>query len=365
MDQQIGFCATVDGVRIAYAVMGQGPALVDPPKWVGHLERDLDDPAWRAFWESLARHHTLIRFDRHGCGLSDRQRTDFSLESDVRSLAAVVDHLQLRRFTLLGVSDGGPIAIAYAAQHQQRVSQLILYGTFAHLDPAAAELNAALASLVRAHWGIGSRTLADMFTPGADAPALEAFAAFQRAAATAEMAAQLLLWDNYIDLRTLLPSLRIPTVVMHRESDLICAFECGRELAALIPGARFVPLPGELHPPAHGDSNAVLRVIAEFLGDPEPERLGEAGLSMQLTASPAADMPAPAPRAAANPAGLTPRELEVLRLLATGKSNPQIAAALIISLNTVERHVNHILAKTGAANRVEASRFAHRHGLVE
>lgn len=133
MEQAVHFCMTVDAVRIAYAVYGQGPAIVVPPASVSRIDPRRAGP----FYGSLAEHYTIVQFDRHGCGLSDRDRTDFSLAPDLRALEAVVDHLKLRRFALLGASAGGPMAITYAAGNPRRVSHLLLYGTRAYLDPAA------------------------------------------------------------------------------------------------------------------------------------------------------------------------------------------------------------------------------------
>ncbi|MEE9161496.1 MAG: alpha/beta hydrolase, partial [Candidatus Neomarinimicrobiota bacterium] len=245
MEQRIQFCSTADGIRIAYATMGQGPALVYPPPWISHVGLACEWPALRYFFQTLARHHTLVTYDRPGCGLSDRDRTDCSLEAEARTLETVVDHLKLKRFALLGVSLGGPIAIAYAAKHPRRVSHLILFGTVAHGDAIAKEeVKASLLSLVRAHWGFGSRTLADIIVPAGDAADHAWFTRFQRESTTAETAAQLLELLFLCDLSGLIPGLRVPTVVMHREKDRSIPFRLGRELAALLPNARFVPLEG-------------------------------------------------------------------------------------------------------------------------
>jgi len=269
MEQQIHFCTTPDGVRIAYATVGKGPALVVPPGWVSHLELGWAIPAFRAFYETLARYHTVVRYDKRGTGLSDRERKDFSLEGEVRDLEALIDHLRLRRFALFGFSEGGPIAIAYATKYPRRVTHLILYATYAHGDAVAGDdVRASLSSLVRAEWGLGSRTLADIFLPGTDAAALEASARFQRESASKEIAAQLLDLVYKLDVVHLLPGLRVPTVVMHRQGDRAIAFRLGRELASLIPSARFVPLEGNIHAHTLGDADSLLRVITEFLGDP-------------------------------------------------------------------------------------------------
>ena len=269
MEQQIRFCITTDGLRLAYSTVGQGSALVAPPGWISHQELGWQDPAGRRFGERLARHHTLVGYDRPGTGLSDRNRTDFSLDSDLRDLETVIDHLKLKRPALLGISWGGPIAIAYAAKHPRRVSHLILYGTFARGEAIATEkVKISLISLVRAHWGFGSKTLADIFMPGADAAGSELFARYQRECATPEIAAKILDLVYKTDVVHLLPSLRVPTLVLHRQRERTMPFRLGRELASLIPNARFVPLEGRDHLPWLGDFEPVLRAIAEFLGDP-------------------------------------------------------------------------------------------------
>jgi len=269
MEQQIRFCITTDGLRLAYSTVGQGLPLVAPPGWISHQELGWQDPVFRRFGERLARHHTLVGYDRPGTGLSDRNRTDFSLDSDLRDLETVIDHLKLKRLALLGYSWGGPIAVAYTAKHPRRVSHLILYGTFARgAAITTEEVKTSLISLVRAHWGFGSKTLADIFMPGADAAGIELFAKFQRECATPEIAAKILELVYKTDVVHLLPSLRVPTLVLHRQRERTMPFRVGRELASLIPNAHFVPLEGRDHLPWLGDSDSVLRAIAEFLGDP-------------------------------------------------------------------------------------------------
>ncbi|HEY40577.1 MAG TPA: alpha/beta fold hydrolase [Dehalococcoidia bacterium] len=268
MEQQIRFCTTPDGARLAYAAVGQGPALVIPPGWVAHLELQWRDANWRAFVERIARHHTVVKYDKRGCGLSDRNRTDFSPDSEVRDLEAIIDHLKARRLALFGISQGGPTAIAYAARYPRRVTHLILYATYARGSQVSTEeMQTSMISLVRSHWGVASRTMADLFNPGTDAAALEASAAYQRQACTAEMAAKLLDLTYKADVTHLLPNLRVPTLVLHRERERAIPFRCGRELAALIPDARFAPLEGNIHPPHRGDTESVLQAIFEFLGE--------------------------------------------------------------------------------------------------
>jgi class 3 adenylate cyclase/pimeloyl-ACP methyl ester carboxylesterase len=269
MDQKIRLCTTTDGIRIAYAAVGDGPPFVVPPGWISHLELEWEQPALRAFFETVAHHHTVVRYDKYGCGLSDRDRTTFTLDQEVQIMETVVDHLKLKRMALFSVSQAGPVAIGYAVRHPRRVSHLILYGTWARRDSIANDaLRSALIPLIRAHWGIGSKALADAFLPGANSSVGEWFARLQRESATPEVAAELIEFGTRLDVADLVPRLRVPTLVLHRRGDLMVPFRLGRELAALTPGARFIPLEGAIHRPYFGDAESVLRAIAEFLEDP-------------------------------------------------------------------------------------------------
>ena len=270
MEQHIRFCTSSDGTRIAYATVGQGPALVCPPGWVSHLELNWEHEPCRAFYETLGRHHTVVLYDKHGTGLSDRDRTDFCLEADVRGLEAVIDHLRLKRLALLGASQSGPVTVAYAVKHARHLTHLILYGTYARGGAiTTGEFKASILSLVRAHWGVGSKALADIFVPGADAVTSEWLARLQRGSATTEMAARLLALVYEVNVSDLLSRVRVATLVMHRQRDRAMPFRLGRELAALIPNARFVPLEGTIHLPWLGDADSVLRAIQQFLGEGE------------------------------------------------------------------------------------------------
>ena len=269
MEQQIGFCIRPDGARIAYATVGKGPALVMPATWLSQLQLSWQDPEARRFFEGLALHHTFVRYDQRGSGLSDRNRTDFTLEAELEDLETVIDHLKLKRMALLGVSVGGPIAVSYVARHPRRVTHLILYGTYARGEAITTkELRTVLISLVRAHWGLGSKTLADLFFPGASPITIELFSNYQRDCATPEMAAKLLELVYRANVVQFLPTLRVPTLVLHRQHERAIPFRLGRELASLTPNARFIPLDGRDHLPWLGDFESVLRAIGEFLGDP-------------------------------------------------------------------------------------------------
>jgi class 3 adenylate cyclase/pimeloyl-ACP methyl ester carboxylesterase len=269
IDQHIQFCTTVDGVRIAYSVVGQGPFLVFPPAWVSHLQLQWEHPFTREYLEKGTRNQTFVLYDRHGCGLSERNRTEFTLESEVRSLEAVIDHLKLKRFALCGFSCGGPVAIAYAIKYPRRVSHLILFDSYANGEAITTkEFKESFTSLIRSAWGVGSKALADMFLPGADVSTLKWVIRLQREAATAEMAAKLLDLTYDLDVTDLLPRLHVPTLVIHRKGCKAMPFHLGREMASLIPNSRFVPLEGSIHMPFFGDADAVLRITGEFLGMP-------------------------------------------------------------------------------------------------
>jgi pimeloyl-ACP methyl ester carboxylesterase len=269
IDQHIKFCTTVDGVRIAYSFIGQGPFLVIPPGWVSHLQLQWEHPSARDYLKKGTRNQTFLFYDKHGCGLSERNRTDFTLESEVRPLEAVIDHLKLKRFALFGFSCAGPVSIAYAIKYPRRVSHLILYDSYARGEAITTEeFRKSFSSLIRSAWGIGSKTLADIFLPGADVSAIEWFTRLQREASTAEMAAKLIDLTYNFDVTELLPRLRVPTLVIHRKGDKAIPFHLGREMASMIPNSRFVPLEGSIHPPFFGDADAVLRIMGEFLGTP-------------------------------------------------------------------------------------------------
>ncbi len=265
------FCTRPDGVRIAYATVGSGPPLVFPPGWVSHLEEGWADQPRRAFLEALARGRTLVLYDKHGTGLSDRGRTDFSLEAEVRDLDTVINHLGLERVALVGASQAGPVSAAYAASHPRRVSRLIVFGGYANGEAIATpDIRESMLGLIRAHWGIASKALADIFMPGADAADTESFARLQRASATAEMARELLGLVYRIDITALLPRLQVPTLVIHREKDRAIPFRLGREVANLVPDAGFICLPGKVHFPWLEDSDSVLRAIDDFLSAEPP-----------------------------------------------------------------------------------------------
>jgi pimeloyl-ACP methyl ester carboxylesterase/DNA-binding CsgD family transcriptional regulator len=364
VDLQIRFCRVASepsAHRIAYTVLGGGGTpLVFPAWWVGHLQVLWEHPTARAFFQRLARFHTVVLYDRQGCGLSDRDWTDYSVATDLRVLETVVDHLGLKRLALFGFSHGAPTAIAFAAKHPRRVAHLILFGVLVR-PLLAGEAGDAVAQLLRAHWGLGSKVVADMIVPGADRDTVEWVARLQRESATPAVAIKVGTTDY--DVADLVPRVHTPTLILHRREDVMMPFDEGKDLATRMPNARFVTLDGQMHPVFLGDIDAVLRLVAEFLGDP----IAPATRAATAPDAPAgARPPGPAPdaRRGGLPGGLTEREAEVLRLVATGQTNREVAAALVLSEKTVSRHLEHIYAKLGVSTRTAATAVALRAGLA-
>ena len=333
--------------RVAYEVRGGGPPLVAPAWWVSHLELDWQSASFRRFWEGVADGYTLIRYDRLGVGMSDRtlRDSDLTIDEEVATLRELLDELELERVSLVGGSCGSCTAIAFAATYPERVERLVLYGSY----PDGAEITApgvgdAIIAAVRAHWGLGARLLSDIFLGGADSAEQERFAALQREAATAEAAAALLGLVYRLDVRALLPLVRSPALVVHRRDDRAVPFRLGREVAAAIPGATFVPLKGTAHFPWHGDVDSVVRACREALapsGSSSPHNASEPESVL-----------------------LSRREREILACVAQGLSDREIADQLVLSSHTVHRHVANIRRKLGRSSRTAAVAEAARLGLL-
>ncbi|HEX2341075.1 MAG TPA: alpha/beta fold hydrolase [Vicinamibacterales bacterium] len=254
--QEIRYCTTSDGVRLAYATTGNGPPLVKASNWLTHLDFEWGSPIWRHWYTALSRHHRLVRYDERGNGMSQRDVPDVNFDTWIRDLETVVDAAELDRFPLLGISRGGPIAIAYAVKHPERVAKLVLYGAFAvgmnHVGtPQQLEARRALASLLRLGWGLNNpafcRTFTCRFIPEATPEHEQWFDELQRVSTSPENAARLMERDDDIDVRPLLSQVKTPTLVIHCDRDHAVPPEKGRLLAAEIPGARYVSLPSANH----------------------------------------------------------------------------------------------------------------------
>lgn len=296
MQQNIQYCTAPDGVRLAYATLGNGPKLVRTPHWFSHLEHDLDSQVMRHTILALAHHHTVLRYDARGIGMSQREGAEISFDKLVQDLETVVDAAKFDRFILFGLSQGCAQAIAYAARHPDRVSHLILYGGFARgmlrrNDPEKQAQALELArGLVRGGWGSHEESHRQFFTsqfiPDGTADDYHSLNEMQRVATTPEIAEQFLITNSTIDVVALLPQVKAPTLVLHSKHETRVPFELGQEMAAGIPGAKFVPLESRnhlilAHEPAH---RAMANAIADFLGE---KRIrghlpGTAGISERL-----------------------------------------------------------------------------------
>jgi pimeloyl-ACP methyl ester carboxylesterase/DNA-binding CsgD family transcriptional regulator len=306
-------------------VSGSGPPLVCDPGWITHLRAQLDLCAFGDVTDRLAERFTVIRFDKPGCGLSDRDRADLSFEAQVAAAVGVADAAGAERFRLFGASQGGQVAAAVAARHPERVEALVLYGMSADgADLAPQEVRESVVALVRAHWGLGLKALGEAIVADPTPEEVAELARFARASASAPVAAGLLEVYYDTDVTALLPRIRARTVVLHREGDLGTRFELGRRVAALVPGATLIPLPGSSHLYYHGNWPSVLEALLE-------------GLSVSEQ---------PGPR-------LTGRELEVAALVAEGLTNHSVARRLSVSPRTAEAHVENIRRKLGVHSRAQ------------
>lgn len=347
-DTHVRFCRSFDGTRIAFAVSGRGAPVVLLPNWLTHLELQPRSVAWRPWIEALSSRHTLVRYDPRGCGLSDRNVRNLSFDAWVLDLQAVVDGLGLDRFSLVGACQGGAVAIAWAGINAHRIDRLVLHGTYARgrdrrsdlpMEPEKARV---MLEMIAVGWGDPDhafpRAFATQFQPEGGMDHLESWCALQRAAATGPEAARLTRIMYDIDVTGSAERIECPTLVVHASRDAVVPVEEGRLLARLIPGARSLELDTPNHFPRE-DEPAWARLeaaMADFL-----------------------------PGTAGGPAfgELTPREREILDLVAAGLSNAEIAGRLGLGEKTVRNHVSAVLAKTGASSRARAIVVAREAGF--
>jgi DNA-binding SARP family transcriptional activator/pimeloyl-ACP methyl ester carboxylesterase len=257
LSQTIRFCTSPDGVRLAYAMVGEGPVLVKAANWLSHLEYDWNSPVWRHWLTGLASNRMLVRYDERGCGLSDWNVIDFSLDAWVLDLETVVDAMGLERFPLLGISQGASIAVAYAVRHPEKVSHLILYGGYLRgrfhrdLTPKQREELDVMLQLIKIGWGqehpAFRQVFSMLFLPEGTPEQLHAFNELQRITTTPEIAARIVNGFQAIDVRELAKRVTQPTLVLHAKDELRVPFEEGRLMAAMIPNARLVPLESKNH----------------------------------------------------------------------------------------------------------------------
>lgn len=354
MKQHVRYVRTADGVNLAWAEAGRGMPLVKASNWLTHLEYDWESPVWRHWTRFLAERFRYVRHDERGCGLSDRNVGDLSFPRWLGDLEQVVDAAGVDRpFALLGISQGAAAAVAYAVRHPQRVSHLILYGGYVvgawrRDDADAARLYRAVVELLRAGWDAGNPTFRQLFTsrfiPEGTAEQIGWFNELCLKTTRGEIGAALMEARAGIDVRELLPQVRVPTLVLHGRRDQIVPFSEGVRLASGIPGAEFVHLESRnhvllAHEPAWQDfKDAVLA----FTGQAAAAAQGHDGAI----------------------ASLSPREREILPLLCQGLSNAGIGWQLGISEKTVRNHLSSLYAKLGMHSRAAVIAFAHSRGLL-
>lgn len=256
MVQRVQFCTARDGTHIAYADVGTGPPLVKAANWLNHIEYEWESPIWRHWPRELVREHRLLRYDERGNGLSDWDVEHLSFDAFVDDLETVVDAVGLDRFDLLGISQGCAVSIAYAARHPERVKRMVLVGGYTtgwalRADADEIARREAMLTLTRSGWGQDNPAFRQLFTtlfyPGATPEQADWFNELQRVSASPEGAQRLQRAMSEIDVRPLLDQVSVPTLVMHSRGDAVVPFAAGRDLAASLPGARFVALDSDNH----------------------------------------------------------------------------------------------------------------------
>jgi pimeloyl-ACP methyl ester carboxylesterase/DNA-binding CsgD family transcriptional regulator len=347
--QTVRYVTASDGVRLACSESGAGMPLVKAATWLTHLEYDLDSPVWRHWMAFLTGHFRFVRYDERGCGMSDWDVRDLSLDRRVLDLETVVEAARLTDpFVLLGISHGAAVCIAYAVRHPERVARIVLYGGFARGPLRRGDRDAELVyeaiAVLASSWGSDNPAFRQVFTsrfiPGGTDEQLRWFNELCRKTTSPELAGSLLRARADTDVTALLREVRAPTLVLHARKDAIAPLSEGRFLASEIPGAQFVELDSQNH------------VLLEH--EPAWQRFQEAVLAFLQSGQPASDSAFGA---------LSARERQVLALMADGLSNTDIAERLNISEKTVRNHATNLFDKLGVWSRAQAIVFARDHGF--
>jgi pimeloyl-ACP methyl ester carboxylesterase/DNA-binding CsgD family transcriptional regulator len=343
MRTEVSFATSADGARIAWSRHGSGPPLVRVGTWLTHLDFDWSSPVWSHWLEELGQRFTVVRYDDRGSGLSDRDPTEYSLDAWLADLEAVVDAARLSTFVLLGMSQGGAVAVEYARAHPERVTNLVLWGAYGQGASARGpteeetEERDLRSRMIKVGWGradpVFRRVFTSSFIPGATEAQMRWFDELQRRSMSPDAALASSRARAALDVTSAAKAVSARTLVLHADGDRAVPFEQGRQLAGLIPGARFVPLHSNNHI-LLADEPAWPRFLAEvvaFVGGP---------------------------RSVGATTDLTTREVDVLRLVALGCSNEEIASQLSLSTRTVERHLSNVYSRldlTGKSARAAAA----------
>jgi pimeloyl-ACP methyl ester carboxylesterase/DNA-binding CsgD family transcriptional regulator len=350
--QRIRYLRTTDGVQLAWAEAGTGPVLVKAANWLTHLQYEWESPVWRHWIRFFSDHFRFVRHDERGCGMTDWNVGDLSIERWVEDLEAVVAAANLQTpFSLLGISQGAATCVAYAVRHPEQVSRLILYGAYARgtyrrNNPEKDRLYRALIDMTRLGWGSDNPSYRQVFTsrfiPGGTDEQIGWFNDLCRKTTSPEIAARLLESRATIDVMDLLGKVQTPTLVLHSRDDDVIPIMEGHILATEIPGAQFIELDSKNH------------ILLE--AEPAWKRFCDEVLEFSgLKAGARGEDPAFA--------SLSSREREVLTLITEGFGNAQIAERLSISEKTVRNHVSNVFDKLGVWTRAQAIVFAHNRGF--
>lgn len=353
MKQRIGFFKSYDRTRISYAISGDGPVVVRVGTWMAHIELDWESPIWQHWFQFLSSHHTLVRYDFRGCGLSDRDVGSLTFNDWVGDLEALVDHLKLEQFILIGMCQGGAVAIEYAARHPSRVKQLVIYGAstvgWARAPDHPMSIRwKALAELLSSGWGDDNPAFRSMFVqlyvPEASREQVAYYAELARKSASREVVARIMCELAGIDVTHRLRDINVPTLVIHISEDSLIPQIASQFIAEGIAGAEFAYVDSRNHILIDGEPgwSRFKSVFAQFV---EP-------LSQQTLAGNSAVF-----------AALTKREKEILTLVATGLNNANIADQLFISEKTVRNHLTNIFSKLDVSSRAQAIVYAKDIGL--
>jgi pimeloyl-ACP methyl ester carboxylesterase/DNA-binding CsgD family transcriptional regulator len=352
--QSIRLTKSADGTTIAWAEVGSGPALVKASNWLTHLEYDAESPVWRHWIRFFAANYHFVRYDERGCGMSERDVAELSLDRSTEDLAAVIAAAKPKPpFVLAGISQGGTAAIRYAVAHPEQVSHLVLYGTYVQgrakqNDRQLEEATRARIALTRTGWGQNNPVYRQLFTsrfiPGANDEQIRWFNDLCRTTATAEMAARIMEFRLHVDDTEWLTRVAVPTLVLHGRGDEAVAPAQSRLLAERIPNATLVELDSRNH------------ILLE--SEPAWARFKQEVLA--FTGRPAEG----AGEGDAHLASLSPRERDILERMAQGHTNLEIGRQLFISEKTVRNHVTRIFEKLGVHSRAQAIVIALRHGSL-
>ena len=337
-------------ISVAYQVLGEGAIdLVLVPGFVSHVEVAWEEPRLARFLTRLAAFSRLIVFDKRGTGMSDPVPGPPSMDERMEDIGAVMDAAGSDRAAILGISEGGTLSLLFAAEHPERVRALILYGSWARrlagpgypYGPSADELEEVVRGMDRA-WATGQWWNGGRSSEFDDDPHREWWARYLRMAASPAMAQQVIRMNMALDIRSVLPTISRPTLVLHRTGDPWIDVGHARYLASHLPAATYVELPGNDHRPWLGDVDAIADEIEVFLTGRKSR---------------------PRRRTAVGVDALSRREREVALLASRGQTAPEIAERLFLSKRTVESHLAAAYRKLGVGSKTELIRRAAELGI--